>query len=328
VNNDACFPAIVMVGQLLHAVQSGEYDKDKVALLISETGGGCRATNYIAFLRKALKDCGMEHILIIFFFVGQGDTGDSGFEFTGKMLRKAIMAAYYGDTLMRLLHRVHPYETEKVSADKLAREWTECGVTALRKGGIVKFDKTLLAMIRAFDKLPLTTEERKPRVGLVGEIMLKYHPDANNQAAKVVEEEGGEAVVPDIMDFVLYCLYDKIFHYEKLAGSWSAYAIGLISIASLEFFRLTMRVGLKLSKRFTAPSSFRELRKKTKGLISMGHQTGEGWLLTVEIVKMLEAGVSNILCMQPFRMLAQPHHRQRLYEGTETALPGCEHSGG
>ncbi|CAK7028781.1 MAG: hypothetical protein DELT_02691 [Desulfovibrio sp.] len=306
VNNDACYPAIVMVGQLLHAVQSGEYDKDNVALLISETGGGCRATNYIAFLRKALTACGMDHIPIISFFVGQGDTGDSGFEFTGKMLRKAIMAAYYGDALMRLLHRVRPYEKEKGSSDKLAAEWTERGKIALKKGGMFQYNKTLFSMIRAFDKLPLITEKRKPRVGLVGEIMLKYHPDANNQAAKVVEEEGGEAVVPDIMDFVLYCLYDKVFSYEKLAGSWGAYAIGILSIGTLEFCRITMRLGLMLSKRFTAPTSFRALRNKTKGLISMGHQTGEGWLLTAEMVKMLEAGVSNILCMQPFGCL--PNH--------------------
>ncbi len=307
VNNDACFPAIVMIGQLMQAVQSGEFDPDKTALLISETGGGCRATNYIAFLRKALADCNMDHIPIISLLVSSGDAKDSGFEFTGAMLRKAIMAAYYGDALMRLLHRVRPYETVPGSADELAAEWTEKGKEALKAGGVINFDRTLLAMIRAFDRLPLVTEEQtKPRVGLVGEIMLKYHPDANNEAAKIVEQEGGEAVVSDIMDFVLYCLYDRIFAYKQLAGPWRPYAIGLISIATLEFCRLTMRIGLGLSKRFTAPCSFRTLRKKTKGLISTGHQTGEGWLLTAEMVKMLEAGVNNILCMQPFGCL--PNH--------------------
>ncbi|SBW10309.1 BadF/BadG/BcrA/BcrD ATPase family protein [uncultured delta proteobacterium] len=307
VNNDACFPAIVMIGQLLQAVQSGEYDPNRIALLISETGGGCRATNYIAFLRKALADCGMDHIPIISFFISAGDAKESGFEFTGSMLRKAIMAAYYGDALMRLLHRVRPYEAEEGSANALAAEWTEKGKEALKKGGVINFDKTLWAMIRAFDKLPLVAEEkRKPRVGLVGEIMLKYHPDANNEAAKIVEQEGGEAVVPDIMDFVLYCLYDRVFAYKQLAGRWRPYIIGLLSIMTLEFCRLTMRIGLGLSKRFTAPSSFRTLRKKTKGLISMGHQTGEGWLLTAEMVKMLEADVPNILCMQPFGCL--PNH--------------------
>ena len=307
VNNDACFPAIVMIGQLLQAVQSGEYDANRIALLISETGGGCRATNYIAFLRKALVDCGMDHIPIISFFISAGDAKDSGFAFTGTMLQKAIMAAYYGDALMRLLHRVRPYEIVPGSADKLAAEWTEKGKKALINGGLINFEKTLWSMIRDFDKLPLATEtNRKPRVGLVGEIMLKYHPDANNEAAKIVEQEGGEAVVPDIMDFVLYCLYDRIFAYEHLAGAWKPYMVGLLSIMTLEICRVSMRIGLKLSKRFTAPSSFRTLRKKTKGLISMGHQTGEGWLLTAEMVKMLEADVPNILCMQPFGCL--PNH--------------------
>ena len=162
-------------------------------------------------------------------------------------------------------------------------------------------------MICPFANLLLTSKTRSnPRVGLVGEIMLQYHPDANIEAAKSVEQEGGEAVVPDIMDFVLYCLYDRIFAYEQLAGKWKPYMIGLLSIATLEFCRLTMRIGLGLSKRFTAPCSFRTLRTKNRGLIAMGHQTGEGWLLTAEMVKMLESGVSNILCMQPFGCL--PNH--------------------
>ncbi|GHV54997.1 2-hydroxyglutaryl-CoA dehydratase [Deltaproteobacteria bacterium] len=306
VNNDACFPAIVMVGQLLYAAQSGEFDQNKIALLISETGGGCRATNYIAFLRKALADSGLEHIPIISFLLSQGDTKDSGFEFTGKMLRKTIMAVCYGDTLMRLVYRVRPYEKVPGSADRLAAKWTERGNKVLAKGGFLKFDAILLGMIHDFDTLPLREEKRKPRVALVGEILLKYHPDANNEAAKIVEQEGGEAVLPGIMDFVLYCLYDKIFDYNNLAGSWRAHAVSRFSIATLELYRTSMRIGLALSKRFTTPGSFRNLRKKTEGLISAGHQTGEGWLLTAEMVKMLEQGVNNILCMQPFGCL--PNH--------------------
>ena len=306
VNNDACFPAIVMVGQLLQAVHSGKYDPNKIALLISETGGGCRATNYIALLRKALVDCGMGHIPIVSFFLNSKNAKDSGFAFTLPMLHKTLMATYYGDTLMRMLHRVRPYEAVPGSADKLAEEWTAKGTAALKKGGVIRFNRVLFAMIRAFDTFSLHTEERKPLVGLVGEIMLKYHPDANNEAARIVEQEGGEAVVPDIMDFVLYCLYDKVFEYKQLAGSWSGYAFGLIGIAALELSRLSMRIGLGLSKRFTAPIRFSTLRTKTTGLISLGHQAGEGWLLTAEMVKMLESGVSNILCMQPFGCL--PNH--------------------
>ena len=164
----------------------------------------------------------------------------------------------------------------------------------------------MLRMIREFDKLPLRDIKRKPRVGLVGEILLKYHPNANNQAARIIEEEGGEAVIPDLMDFMLYGFYDHIYNYKYLQGSWKAYAVSLSSIAVLELCRGTMRLGLKLSKRFEPPVFFKNLRKKIRGLLSLGHQTGEGWLLTAEIVELLEAGVDNVLCMQPFGCL--PNH--------------------
>lgn len=305
VNNDACFPAIVTVGQLLQAVQSGQYDINRIALMISETGGGCRATNYIAFLRKALADCGLEHIPILSFVVN-ADQKKSGFSISGKVLRRSIMAGVFGDAIMRVLHRVRPYEVEAGSAMRLAEKWAEKGKQCIASGNGLRFEWTLFSMIRAFDTLPLRTEERKPRVGLVGEILLKYHPDANNEAAKVIEREGGEAVVPDLMDFILYCLYDQVFNYQHLSGSWLDSMTGRISIKILEFCRWTMRLGFRCSKRFTPPPPFKELRAKAAGLISLGHQTGEGWLLTAEMVKLLESGVSNILCMQPFGCL--PNH--------------------
>jgi predicted CoA-substrate-specific enzyme activase len=305
VNNDACFPAIVVVGQLLHAVRSGRYDREKIALMISQTGGGCRATNYIAFLRKALTDCGMDYIPIISFNMS-GLESNPGFKMTGPMLRKVIMAGFYGDALMRMLHRVRPYELVPGSAEALADAWAETGRKVIAEGSPLRFEAAMFKMVRAFDRFPLYTEERKPRVGLVGEILLKYHPDANNRAAEIVEQEGGEAVVPDIMDFVLYSFYDNVFNYRHLAGTWKAYAAGLVSIAFLEYCRMGMRLALGLSKRFHAPLRFSALRKKAKGLISLGHQTGEGWLLAAEMVELLESGVPNILCMQPFGCL--PNH--------------------
>lgn len=161
-------------------------------------------------------------------------------------------------------------------------------------------------MIREFDNLPLKAEKRKPRVGLVGEILLKYHPDANNNAVLTVEKEGGEAVSTDIADFALYSIYDHVFNYHQLAGPKRAYKDALAAIAFLEFTRLGMRIGCRLSRRFTAPIRFSVLREKVKSLVSLGHQTGEGWLLTAEMVKMLESGINNILCMQPFGCL--PNH--------------------
>ena len=305
VNNDACFPAIVVVGQLLHAVRSGQYDPNKIALMISQTGGGCRATNYIAFLRKALVDCGLDYIPIISFNMS-GLVKNPGFRLTGRLLRRVIIAGFYGDALMRVLHRVNPYELVPGSAKALAAEWAEKGKAAIISGSPIRYERTMFAMIKAFDNLPLFTEERKPRVGLVGEILLKYHPDANNRAAEVVESEGGEAVVPDLMDFVLYSFYDNVFNYRHLAGTWKAYATGLVSIGFLELCRWGMRMALERSKRFTPPVRFRVLRHKAKGLISLGHQTGEGWLLAAEMVELLESGVPNILCMQPFGCL--PNH--------------------
>jgi predicted nucleotide-binding protein (sugar kinase/HSP70/actin superfamily) len=185
-------------------------------------------------------------------------------------------------------------------------EWVERCKEVVAEGKYRKFHKTMLAMIRAFDEMPLRTEERKPRVGLVGEILLKYHPDANNRAAQIVAEEGGEAVVSDIMDFVLYSFYDSVFSFKHLAGSWRECLSGLIGIGYLEFCRWSMRKGLKRSKRFDPPHKFSELRKKARSLISLGHQTGEGWLLVAEMVELLESGVTNILCMQPFGCL--PNH--------------------
>ena len=168
------------------------------------------------------------------------------------------------------------------------------------------FDVNMFRMIKEFDKLPLKNIKRKPRVGLVGEILLKYHPDANNQAARLIEQEGGEAVIPDMMDFMLYGFYDHIFNYKYLQGSRKAYLVSLLSIGFLEFCRGSMRLAFAWSKRFEPPIFFKNLRKKIRGLVSLGHQTGEGWLLTAEIVELLEAGVNNVLCMQPFGCL--PNH--------------------
>ena len=305
VNNDACFPAIVVIGQLLQAIRDGNYDTDKIALLISQTSGGCRASNYAGLLRRALIQCNMAHIPVITMNVS-GNVDSPGFIPGRKILLRSIMAGCYGDALMRMFNRVHPYEKVPGSTQKLLNRWVKIIKKNLKSGNILTFNLNMFRMIREFDKLPLQDVKRKPRVGLVGEILLKYHPDANNQAARVIEREGGEAVVPDLMDFMLYGFYDHIFNYKYLQGSWKAYAVSISSIALLELCRGSMRLGFACSKRFEPPVFFKNLRKKIRGLLSLGHQTGEGWLLTAEIVELLEAGVDNVLCMQPFGCL--PNH--------------------
>lgn len=303
VNNDACYPAIVVIGQLLDAVKSGKYDPQKIALVISQTGGGCRATNYIAFLRKALANAGLAHIPIANFSTNiQGP----GIRLTFRMIARMIMAGHYGDALMRAIHRIRPYELEPGSTEALAAKWSRKGAENIESGSLLRFQRNMFAMIREFDRLPLKNSPRRPRIGLVGEILLKYHPEANNQAARVIEEEGGEAVVTDIMDFMLYSLYDHVFNYKHLTGSKKNYLIAKAAIAWQELTRLSLKMALAKSKRFSRPSRFKDLRNSAKKLISLGHQSGEGWLLGAEMIHMLDSGVSGILCMQPFGCL--PNH--------------------
>jgi predicted nucleotide-binding protein (sugar kinase/HSP70/actin superfamily) len=305
VNNDACFPAIVVIGQLLQAIHSGRYDPDHIALMISQTGGGCRATNYIGFLRKALADCGMDHIPLLSFNM-YGMDENPGFELTGALLRRAIRACVLGDVLLRARLRVAPYEAVPGSVDSLEKHWIERGNKLLLSMSLFGFNREIGAMINDFDALPLVTEERKPRVGLVGEILLKYHPDANNMATKIIEQEGGEAVISDLMDFVLYSFYDGVYNYRHLVGNMRVALTSLVGIAFIEFLRSGMRDALRRSRRFSAPHSLGELRLKAQRFVSLGHQAGEGWLLVAEMVELLESGVNNILCIQPFGCL--PNH--------------------
>ena len=303
VNNDACYPAIIVIGQLLQAVQKGGWDKERIALVISQTGGGCRATNYASLLRKAMVDAGLGSVPILSFATGiQGP----GLRMTRAMLFRMIMAGHYGDALARMINRTRPYEAEAGSVDRLANLWLERAKENVLSGNIFRFEWNMFSMIRDFDRIALRDEPRRRRVGIVGEILLKYHPDANNRAAVVIEEEGGEVVSTDIMDFAMYCLYDDIFNYRHLAGRRSDARMAMLGIAFLELTRLGLRLAFSRSRRFTAPSSFRVLRKKTKNLISLGQQCGEGWLLGAEMVRMLESGVGNILCVQPFGCL--PNH--------------------
>lgn len=305
VNNDACYPAIVVIGQLLQAVQSGAYDAHKVAVVVAQTGGGCRATNYISLLRKALMDSGYAYVPIIAFSTDVSEDSP-GFKMTGSLLKRVIIAGHYGDALMRIFYRIQPYELYAGSVRDLAKIWVEKAKEDIKIGKILRFERNMYKMIQEFDAIPLQDGKRRPRVGLVGEILLKYHPDANNHAARIIEQEGGEAVATDIMDFVLYGFYDHVFNFKYMSGSYKAYFSAIVGITLLELTRISMRLGFKFSRHFTGPVSFRKLRKKTKNIISLGHQTGEGWLLAAEMVKMLESGVNTILCMQPFGCL--PNH--------------------
>ncbi len=306
VNNDACYPAITVIGQLIHAIESGQYDKDKVALLISQTGGGCRATNYLGFLRKALDTAGLQNVPVVTFNVSSRE-GDAGFTVDKSMFFNLVKSIYYGDVIMRLLFRTRPYEKVAGSANALADKWTEVVHKIMAtKPSLYNLYITTYKIIKDFDNLELKEMPRKPRVGLVGEILLKFHPDANNRAIETIEAEGGEAVMPDLLDFFLYNFFSPIYAHKNLAGSKNR-AIGTkIALNALILFRLPIAFMLKRSKRFNPPIAFKKLQSKVDGIISLGHQTGEGWLLTAEMVELIEDGVNNVLCMQPFGCL--PNH--------------------
>ena len=305
VNNDACYPAIMAVGQYLAALKSGKYDLDNVSVLMTQTGGVCRASNYVGFIRKALRDAGYGQIPVIA-MSAQGFEKNSGFSYSPAMLLKALLAVLYGDLIMRLLHRVRPYEKIKGSANLLARQWIERCRTSVARGSIKEFKHNVAQMVKDFDGLEIVKGLTKPRVGVVGEIYVKYHPLANNDLVKILEAEGAEAVVPDITDFILYSSYGLIFGHKYLSkGFWPRVGSELV-IRIVEYFRQPIRRALRHSDRFSAPGTIYGLVKEAKRLVSIGNQYGEGWLLTAEMLRLIQEGAENIVCIQPFGCL--PNH--------------------
>ncbi|MCT4619355.1 MAG: 2-hydroxyacyl-CoA dehydratase [Marinisporobacter sp.] len=305
VHNDACYPAIITVGQIMEALKSGKYDLNNTSVMISQTGGGCRATNYIAFLRKALKDAGMENIPVIS-LNASGLEKNPGFQLNARTVDNLMMGLIYGDLLMRVLLRVRPYEKIKGSANELYHTWVRKCKESLRVGSKKKFKENIRRIVEDFDALEIDEELVKPKVGVVGEILVKFHPDANNYVVDFLESEGAEAVVPDLTDFLLYCAYDRKTQYEELCGSFLSMIFGNIAIKGIESYRKDMKKYLEKSKRFHPPKEITELAKSAKKHLSLCNQTGEGWFLTAEMIELIESGVENILCLQPFACL--PNH--------------------
>ncbi len=305
VNNDACYPTIVTLGQIIYALKSGRYDLNKTAVFMSQTGGGCRASNYVALLRKALKDLGMEQIPVISFNM-VGLEKNPGFRLTLILLIKLVFAAIYGDLMMKCLYRVRPYEIEKGSAEALMNSWFDRIVENCDNLNKKQFVKNLNDIVREFDSLPADESKVKPRVGVVGEILVKYHPNANNNIVETIEEEGGEAVVPSFIDFFEYGFLNKIYNYNNLSGSHKDMVINKVALKFVEHFRQYARDACAKSRRFTPDHKIEETATNAERFISVGNQCGEGWLLTGEMVDLIDDGVKNILCLQPFACL--PNH--------------------
>lgn len=304
VNNDACYPAIIVIGQILDALNSGEFDTSKTAVMISQTGGGCRATNYISYLKKALFDAGYPDIPVIS-LNAVGMEKHDGFKLSLPLLNRLMMSAAYGDVLMQVLFRTRPYEKVPGSANALYQQWVERCKQDVFKADFKTFRNNIHGIVEDFDRLELL-DIKKPRVGLVGEILVKYHPTANNDLVATIEKEGCEAVMPGIIDFLLYCAYDYDFKHEYLSKSRFAALAGNLAVKAMEYYRKDMRKALAKSERFAPPHSIDELAFGAAPILSRGNQTGEGWFLTAEMVSLIEQGVDNIVCMQPFACL--PNH--------------------
>ena len=304
VNNDACYPSILVIGQMINALKSGKYDPNKTALIISQTGGGCRATNYVGFLKKGLREAGFPNVPIISLNV-LGMERQPGFKISYRLIKKLMMGVIYGDLFIRVLYRVRPYETVKGSANKLYEYYREKAFKNVENGNKNEMNKLVKEIVKAFDTLEIN-DEVKPKVGIVGEILVKYHPTANNNIVDVLEKEGAEVVVPELLDFFLYCCYNSKFKNRYLSGSSIVKTGCDIAISYIESYRKVVIKELQNSERFGYPRSINNLAKKAANVVSLGNQTGEGWLLTGEMVELIESDVNNIVCIQPFACL--PNH--------------------
>ena len=306
VNNDACYPSLMVVGQIMSAVLSGKYDLHKTAIVITQTGGGCRASNYIGFIRRALTKAGLEYIPVIS-ISAQGLESNSGFKYSLPMLKKAMQAVVYGDVFMNVVYRTRPYEKVPGSVNALHEKWKNICIRQLTKDKVTmrEFNKNIRSIVKEFDEIELL-DIKKPRVGIVGEILVKFMPAANNYLVDLLVAEGAEAVMPDLMGFLLYCAENANFKKDYLGASKKSAFINNSVIKLLEWFRKGAKQALKESKRFTPPATIQETANLAKDLVSLGNQTGEGWLLTGEMIELIHNGAGNIVCCQPFACL--PNH--------------------
>ena len=307
VNNDACYPSLMVVGQIMDAILSGRYDTDKIAVIISQTGGGCRASNYIGFIRRALKKAGYEHIPVISVNLS-GLEGNPGFKLTPRLIMRSMYAIVLGDIFMKCVYRIRPYEAVKGSADAMHEKWVKVCKEFLSKGypSRHRFKRLCKEIIEDFDKNIELLDVKKPRVGVVGEILVKFLPAANNYLVELLESEGAEAVVPDLLDFLLYCFYNQNFKVSHLGMKKSKATVGNLGIKALEWFRAPASKAFKESRHFDPPADIKELGKMASDIVSLGNQTGEGWFLTGEMLELIHSGAPNIVCTQPFACL--PNH--------------------
>lgn len=304
VNNDACYPSICVVGQFISALKSGKYDLNNTSIIISQTGGGCRATNYIGFLRKALKEAGFEQIPVISLNIA-GLEKNPGFSLTLSMLKKLIPAVLYADLLSRLTLRVRPYEQKQGQTDEMYDRWIEQLKPIVIRGKKSEMESVCSSMIEEFASIPIHKVE-KPRVGIVGEILVQYHPDANNQVIKNIEAEGGEAVLPDMLNFFNFFILPTKEKSRRLVYSKKRILASQFALKLIDSYAQKVKKALKKYPKFGMLSDINEIAASAETVLSTCNTTGEGWLLTGEMIELIKHGVPNIVCVQPFACL--PNH--------------------
>ena len=303
VNNDACYPSILVIGELIQALKSGKYDVNRTAVMISQTGGSCRATNYLGFLKKAIKDSGFEKVPILS-LNANGFEKQEGFKITPALAHRCLLAVSYGDILMKLLYHTRPYEINKGESEKLYNTWNERVKINIQNGSFFEYKRNITNIIEDFSNIK-TSSEKKVKVGIVGEILVKFSPFANNHLAEFIENEGGEVYTSSLMNFIKYCIFSDIFINERFKGKLSALKLK-ITLWIIDRYTKVIDNALRKNKKFGNDESIETLAKKTSKYISIGNQSGEGWFLMGEMIEFIEKGVPNIVCVQPFGCL--PNH--------------------
>ncbi len=307
VHNDTCYPALLVIGQFIDALQSGKYDTHKTALMLTQTGGGCRASNYIYLLRKALVKAGFGYVPVISLnFSGLKD--NPGLDFTAPMVLRLAYAVLYGDLLMMLRNQCRPYETEAGASERLAVEWTERLTDDMRRGrgmNAAAARRNYRRILADFEAIPRTAE-KKVKVGIVGEIFVKFSPLGNNHLEDFLVSEGAEPRMPGLLDFCLYSCYDGIMDYTLYDTGLASYLLYRIAFAVLIAKQKEMIRIVKKYSTFDPPTPFRHAIKRAEEYIGLGAKMGEGWLLPAEMLELIDAGVPNIVCTQPFGCL--PNH--------------------
>ncbi len=303
VNNDACYPALIVTGQLISALQSGKYDLDKTSVIISQTGGGCRATNYIGLIRKALKDAGFEKVSVLSFNLS-GLEKEQAFHMNLGMANKALQAVVYGDLLIKLLLATRPYELKKGESQKMYDKWLEKCYEGVYRGSLREFKRNIKLIIQDFEKIKVKITPR-PKVGIVGEILVKYHTFANDHLIEKLEAEGAEVFQPDLMGFVKYCAINSIIKSKLLKTGFITPFIYKQALNIFDYFEKEVNKQLS-NTRYRKPTNIYHLADNVDGILSTGNQTGEGWFLTAEMVELIKEGIDNIVCVQPFACL--PNH--------------------